>query len=246
MQHAAALGSREICLTAHHEGGFALWPSAYTNYSVKLATGWRGGAGDVLRDFADAANRWGIKICYYQNAACNHYNTQVANMTPAEFIDAEIGMLHETLTQYGPVNRYCAYNSLALLLGGSPAAARITLGVWPTLFARRARVLAARRAFPNPHPLAPRRVRRDDRLSGGHKHDGALGARIRRGARNFARHNHQRIPRRRLRDDGLALHARRARAELERHEQLRAAQRGGRVLPPERDARYYHSRRARW
>ena len=23
------------------------------------------GKGDVLREFADAANRWGIKICYY-------------------------------------------------------------------------------------------------------------------------------------------------------------------------------------
>jgi len=106
MRHAAALGSREICLTAHHEGGFALWPSNYTPYSVKLATGWRGGAGDVLREFADAANRWGIKICYYQNVQCNHYLSEVANVTAEQFIEAEIGMLHETLTQYGPVNRF--------------------------------------------------------------------------------------------------------------------------------------------
>ena len=104
MQYASALGSREICLTAHHEGGFALWPSAFTNYSVRLARNWRGGAGDVLRDFADAANRWGIKICYYQNVQCNHYNA--ARMTPEQFIEAEVGMLHETLTRYGPVNRY--------------------------------------------------------------------------------------------------------------------------------------------
>ena len=32
MQHATALGAQEICLTAHHEGGFALWPSNYTTY----------------------------------------------------------------------------------------------------------------------------------------------------------------------------------------------------------------------
>lgn len=31
MAASAALGMREIILTAHHEGGFALWPSKFTN-----------------------------------------------------------------------------------------------------------------------------------------------------------------------------------------------------------------------
>lgn len=61
--------THQICLTAHHEGGFALWPSNYTDYSVKRALNWRNGTGDVLREFADAANRWGIKICYYLNVS---------------------------------------------------------------------------------------------------------------------------------------------------------------------------------
>jgi alpha-L-fucosidase len=61
MRHATAMGMKEICLTAHHEGGFALWPSNFTTYSV-AASSWRGGKGDVLREFADAANRWGVKI----------------------------------------------------------------------------------------------------------------------------------------------------------------------------------------
>ena len=52
MRHATAMGMKEICLTAHHEGGFALWPSNYTEYSV-AASSWRGGKGDVLREFAD-------------------------------------------------------------------------------------------------------------------------------------------------------------------------------------------------
>merc|ERR1712113_962296 len=56
MAASAAMGMKEICLTAHHEGGFALWPSQYTNYSVKLAKHWKEGNGDVLREFADAAN----------------------------------------------------------------------------------------------------------------------------------------------------------------------------------------------
>ena len=38
MAASAAMGMKEICLTAHHEGGFALWPS-FTNYRQRLAGG---------------------------------------------------------------------------------------------------------------------------------------------------------------------------------------------------------------
>ena len=42
MAATVALGAREVCLTAHHEGGFALWPSNFTKYSVAAST-WKGG-----------------------------------------------------------------------------------------------------------------------------------------------------------------------------------------------------------
>lgn len=106
MEHAVALGTDEICLTAHHEGGWALWPTNHSIYSVKLATNWRGGKGDILREFADAANRWGVKICYYLNVADDGFETLVAKATPEQFLATQIGMLTEVLTQYGPVNRF--------------------------------------------------------------------------------------------------------------------------------------------
>ena len=105
MAHAASLGTTEVCLTAAHEGGFALWPSNATPYSV-AASSWRGGKGDVLRAFADSANKWGIKICYYLNVQCNHYSTKVENLKPAAFIEREVAMLEEVLLAYGPVNRF--------------------------------------------------------------------------------------------------------------------------------------------
>lgn len=104
MQHSVAMGMREICLTAHHEGGFALWPSNHTPYSV-AASSWMKGKGDVMRAFADAANRWGIKICYYLNVQKDGYMTQVAKYSPEKFIDQQVGMLTEVLTEYGPVHR---------------------------------------------------------------------------------------------------------------------------------------------
>ena len=105
LQASAALGMREIIITAHHEGGFALWPSKFTPYSV-AASSWRGGKGDVLREFADAANKWGIGISYYLNVQDDGYMMRVANYSDAEFIRRQVGMVTEVLTNYGPVNRF--------------------------------------------------------------------------------------------------------------------------------------------
>eukprot|EP00756_Hemistasia_phaeocysticola_P045537 Hpha_TRINITY_DN19285_c0_g1::TRINITY_DN19285_c0_g1_i1::g.194424::m.194424/K01206/FUCA; alpha-L-fucosidase len=104
MRNSKAMGMKEICLTAQHEGGFALWPSKYTKYSV-ASSRWRNGTGNVLREFADAANRWGIKICYYLNVQNNGHSVKVEDLSPQAFIDRELGMLKEVLTEYGPVNR---------------------------------------------------------------------------------------------------------------------------------------------
>ncbi len=105
MAASASLGMREIIITAHHEGGFALWPSKFTPYSVK-ASSWKGGKGDVLREFADAANKWGIKIGYYLNVQDDGYMNFVANYTCEDFVRRQVGMVTEVLTEYGPVNRF--------------------------------------------------------------------------------------------------------------------------------------------
>eukprot|EP00041_Stephanoeca_diplocostata_P015783 m.302730 g.302730 ORF g.302730 m.302730 type:complete len:514 (+) comp20152_c0_seq1:263-1804(+) len=108
MEASAAMGMKEICLTAHHEGGFALWPTKFSNYSVAKSETWikAGGSGNVLREFVDAANAWGIKICYYLNVQDDGYMTLVENASPEEFIKNQVGMVHEVLTEYGPVHRF--------------------------------------------------------------------------------------------------------------------------------------------
>ena len=40
---------------------------------MQSAVNWRGGKGDVLREFVDAAQRWNIKICYYINPMTDGY-----------------------------------------------------------------------------------------------------------------------------------------------------------------------------
>ncbi|WP_427015783.1 alpha-L-fucosidase [Pseudarthrobacter sp. P1] len=54
-------GFRYAILTVKHHDGFLSYPSRYTAYSVKSSP-WRGGKGDVLREFPTAARRYGMKV----------------------------------------------------------------------------------------------------------------------------------------------------------------------------------------
>src|SRR5215471_17333825 len=57
-------GMRGLILTAKHHDGFCLWPSRYTEHSVKNSP-WRGGKGDVVHEFAQACREARLKLGLY-------------------------------------------------------------------------------------------------------------------------------------------------------------------------------------
>lgn len=92
-------GFQTVILTAKHHDGFCLWPSAYTEHSVKNSP-WRNGQGDVVRELADACQAENIRMGLYLSPWDRHEPTYGED-TYNQFYT---GQLRELLTQYGTLS----------------------------------------------------------------------------------------------------------------------------------------------
>jgi len=91
-------GMKGIILTAKHHCGFCVWPSKYTEYSVKNSP-WRDGKGDLVREMADACEEYGLKLGIYLSP----WDRNHPDYGKPEYITYFRNQLTELLTDYGPI-----------------------------------------------------------------------------------------------------------------------------------------------
>jgi len=105
---AKSAGATYAVLVAKHCSGFSLWPTKAHPYSVKN-TPWRNGKGDIVKDFIESCNKYGLKPGIYASTTANGYLRvdnpgKVVSGDPAEqqkYNDIVKMQLTELWSEYG-------------------------------------------------------------------------------------------------------------------------------------------------
>jgi alpha-L-fucosidase len=72
IRSAKAAGAKYAVLVAKHCSGFSLWPTKAHDYNISKSP-WKDGKGDIVKDFIQSCQKYGIKPGIYASASANGY-----------------------------------------------------------------------------------------------------------------------------------------------------------------------------
>ena len=93
-------GIKLVILTCKHHDGFCLWPSKFTEHSVKNSP-FKNGNGDVVKEVADACKELGVKFGVYVSPWDRHEKTYGDSPAYNQYFKNQ---LTELLSNYGTIS----------------------------------------------------------------------------------------------------------------------------------------------
>lgn len=106
-QTAVALGATYLVFVAKHQGGFCMWQTRTTEYSIRN-TPWRNGKGDVLAEVRASCDRFGLKLGIYVCPRDDHFGAGTGGICATPELQARYDAMYrqqltEVLSRYGPL-----------------------------------------------------------------------------------------------------------------------------------------------
>ena len=115
---ARGAGMRYAVLTVKHTGGWCLWDSKHTTHDVARFVNYKGGKGDVVREFVEACRARGMKVGFYYCFPGDFSRAGVGHTVPegkadlhglppeaeGDYVGFIKRQLTELLTDYGAVD----------------------------------------------------------------------------------------------------------------------------------------------
>ncbi len=102
---AVNLGAKYIVFVAKHEGGFCMWQTQTTEYSIRN-TPWKSGKGDVLADLSASCRKHGLRLGVYLSPRDRNFGAGLGGVckdaaTQEKYNAMYREQLTEVLTRYG-------------------------------------------------------------------------------------------------------------------------------------------------
>jgi alpha-L-fucosidase len=91
-------GFKGAILTCKHHDGFCLWPSKYTEHSIKSSP-YKNGQGDLVKEVSEACKKYGLKFGVYLSP----WDRNHKDYGKQAYLDYYRNQLKEIFTSYGPV-----------------------------------------------------------------------------------------------------------------------------------------------